>query len=292
MASKSKTADKPGLNALLKWPGGKRWLFPIAARYAKRYPQSRWVEPFAGGMALALGMMPMRALLNDANPHLMNFYQQVRDGLKLPKRVKLDEASYYKARDRFNELIRRNKALTAEGAQLWWYLNRTGYNGLCRFNARGYFNVPCGKYKKQPQIPDLLPYQILFRQWEFHYGDFSQLAVEPGDFILADPPYVESFDDYATGGFDWSDQERLVAWLSEHDGPVIACNKASKAIVRLYKQYGFRIRYEHAPRAIACNGGRKPEKEMLALKLPDMKKRTISLPGWTGVNFDTLPYIT
>src|SRR5262249_4345833 len=89
----------------LKWAGGKRWqvrhLQPIWKSHARR----RLVEPFCGGLAVALGLMPDRALLNDANPHLINFYQWLQKGLRTDLPMENDEALFYEHRDRFNALL-------------------------------------------------------------------------------------------------------------------------------------------------------------------------------------------
>ncbi|WP_407942634.1 DNA adenine methylase [Meiothermus luteus] len=53
----------------LKWAGGKRWLAPlIRERFWEKHSGRRLVEPFVGGMAVALSLLPRRALLNDMNP--------------------------------------------------------------------------------------------------------------------------------------------------------------------------------------------------------------------------------
>src|SRR5258708_26572232 len=62
----------------LKWAGGKRWLVPHIEPLWHRYQQRRYIEPFCGGLAVALGVQPERAVLNDLNPHLINFYAQLR----------------------------------------------------------------------------------------------------------------------------------------------------------------------------------------------------------------------
>ena len=62
--------------------------------------------------------------------------------------MKNESGNYYASRHRFNELLQAGEAGTAEAASLFYYLNRTGYNGLCRFNRRGLFNVPFGRYRK------------------------------------------------------------------------------------------------------------------------------------------------
>ena len=58
-----------------------------------------------------------------------------------------DQEKDDEARAQFNELLSTGKSSTSEAASLFYYLNRTGYNGLCRFNSKGRFNVPFGSYK-------------------------------------------------------------------------------------------------------------------------------------------------
>jgi DNA adenine methylase len=104
------------------------------------------VEPFCGGLAVTLGLNPERALLNDVNPHLVNFYRWLRRGLKTDLEMKNAERHFYRHRARFNALLANGKEEIAEAAALFYYLNRTGYNGLCRFNRSGVRAVnPLGK---------------------------------------------------------------------------------------------------------------------------------------------------
>src|SRR5689334_17452383 len=67
----------------LKWAGGKRWQVPHLSRYWQRHRCRRLVEPFCGGLAVAITLMPERALLNDINPHVINFYTWVKRGLTI-----------------------------------------------------------------------------------------------------------------------------------------------------------------------------------------------------------------
>lgn len=46
------------------------------------------------------------------------------------------EPLYYQQRKRFNDLISNGGAESAEAAALFYYLNRTCYNGLCHFRSR------------------------------------------------------------------------------------------------------------------------------------------------------------
>ena len=253
----------------LKWAGGKRWLVPHLAQYWAGHEASRFVEPFAGGLAATLGLMPRSALLNDANPHLVAFYRWLQQGLDVAGSGVTfgnDRAVYARNRAAFNDLIRHGEGESSQAAALFYYLNRTGYNGLCRFNARGFFNVPFGRYKSIPYRTEFSAYKRVLANYEFTCGDFESMRLRETDFLYADPPYDVEFTAYSAGGFTWNDQVRLAHWLAKHPGPVVASNQATPRICRLYRGLGFSVKKIAAPRRISCDGNRDDAQEMLAVK--------------------------
>ena len=250
----------------LKWAGGKRWLVPHLKPLWIPHRDRRLVEPFCGGLAVALGLMPERALLNDINPHLINFYRWLQRGLVITLDMRNDKDLYYAHRERFNTLIRTGKQNSREAAELFYYLNRTGYNGLCRFNKKGEFNVPFGRYNRITYQTDFSPYSYILSRWEFTCMDFQSIPLEPDDFIYADPPYDVPFRQYAPNGFTWDDQVRLAEWLARHPGPVVLSNQATDRIVALYERLGFELQFLNGPRMINSTGDRTPAKEVLAIK--------------------------
>ena len=137
---------KERLRPPLKWAGGKRWQVPRLRPLWAAHRHRRLVEPFCGGLAVTLGLAPQRALLNDINPHVVNFYRWLKRGLITSLVMTNNERQYYEHREHFNQLLREGDGESAEAAALFYYLNRTGYNGLCRFNRKGVFNVPFGRY--------------------------------------------------------------------------------------------------------------------------------------------------
>ena len=163
-------------------------------------------------------------------------------------------------------LLAKGKTVSKEAAELFYFLNRTGYNGLCRFNSRGFFNVPFGKYRTVKYRKDFFEYRDALSGLAFSAGDFATMDLEPGDFIYADPPYDVEFTGYSAGGFGWKDQVRLAQWLAAHPGPVVASNQATERVLDLYGSLGFKIEVVSAPRMIACNGDRTRAREMLALR--------------------------
>lgn len=250
----------------LKWAGGKRWLIPTLQKFWVGHAHRRLVEPFVGGMAVTLALQPHAALLNDLNPHLVNFYSWLSKGLTLTVPRDADAETFYANRSRFNDLVRTGKAGSKEAAMLFYYLNRNCYNGLCRFNKKGEFNTPHGRYANPQYVEDLSPYGEILRPWELQNGDFSAVALQPDDWLYADPPYDDAFTDYAAGGFGWQDQVRLANWLASHQGPVLASNHCTPRIVKLYQERGFAVHKLDAPRRISCTGDRTAVQEMLATR--------------------------
>lgn len=250
----------------LKWAGGKRWQVPHLKPLWKAHEHRRLAEPFCGGLAVSLGLAPKLAVLNDVNPHLISFYRWIQRGLRIDLQMENDERLFYAHRERFNSLLASGKLATKEAASLFYYLNRTGFNGLCRFNLSGEFNVPFGRYKQINYSRDFRPYRETFAAWAFTNADIEAFVVERDDFIYADPPYDVEFTAYAPGGFSWDDQERTAVWLAKHRGPSVLVNQATKRIETLYRRLGFTVQLLNAPRRISCTGDRTPAREIIATR--------------------------
>jgi DNA adenine methylase len=252
----------------LKWAGGKRWQIKHLLPYWQTAGagQRRLVEPFAGGLAVALGLAPERAVLNDVNPHLINFYTWLKRGLVITDRFENSKAAYYRNRKRFNQLLRSGQEQGAEAASLFYYLNRTGYNGLCRFNRSGGFNVPFGRYQRIGYRYDFTSFVPVFARWEFTNLSFRDMTLDVTDFVYADPPYDVQFTAYSKGGFSWADQEDMAEWLSGHPGPVILSNQATDRVMKLYRRLEFDTVVLDAPRRVSCTGDRSPAREVLATR--------------------------
>jgi len=263
---RNKHSHTSKLTPPLKWVGGKRWLVPYLKEIYNTHRHRRLVEPFVGGLSVALGLMPEKALLNDINPHLINFYLWLKRGFYPRLEMKYDRELYYTYKNRFNQLIVEGKNNTQEAAELFYYLNRTCYNGLCRFNRKGEFNVPFGKHKNITYTKDFTTYIEVFRNWEFTCLDFRKVKIIPGDFVYADPPYDVEFTKYNPGGFSWEDQVTLAEMLTEHTGPVVLSNQATQRIVELYHRLGYKLYFLPAPRRISCKGNRGKVLEILATR--------------------------
>ncbi len=206
------------MKPFLKWAGGK---YKIIEKVKDKLPQgTRLIEPFVGSGAVFMNTDYESYLLADANHDLINVFSHVqKDGGEFIDYARQffctennQEAVFYEFRQTFNE----TNDLTLKAA-LFIYLNRHCFNGLCRYNSKGGFNVPFGRYA-MPIFPEkeLNAFHIKSRGAIFQHASFEQTmrqAVE-GDVVYCDPPYVplsvtSSFTSYTQDGFTQQDQERL-----------------------------------------------------------------------------------
>jgi DNA adenine methylase len=255
---------------LLKWAGGKRQLLPELRPF---YPRSfkRYFEPFLGSGAVFLdlhnaGLLDgRRVYLSDINADVIGCYRAVRDDVDGVIAALLAHdcayrsagaSHFYCVRDEAFNPMRREvhaaghpaDAYTPELAAMLIFLNRTGFNGLFRLNARGAFNVPHGR-NINPRICDA----DNLRAWSRVLGrpgvhlqvsPFEAMLerVERGDFVYLDPPYAPvsgtaRFTSYTAGGFDAVAQARLqkaVLQLTARGASILLSNSAAPQIRALY----------------------------------------------------------
>jgi len=193
-----------------------------------------WIEPFMGTGAVAFNVAPQRAILCDANPHLINFYSGMASGEITPEVVKeyliregelllsKGEDHYYFIRDRFN----------SEHSPLdFLFVNRAGFNGMIRFNRKGGFNIPfCRKPQRfaQAYVTKIINQVawtckiIKTKEFVFKYQDFNKTISEASssDIIYCDPPYIGRHVDYYNG-WDDSHEQELFDRLSDFKGKFI-----------------------------------------------------------------------
>jgi DNA adenine methylase len=294
------------LRPILKWAGGKRQLLPELRPF---YPKAfrRYFEPFLGSGAVFLdlhnaGLLDGREVrLSDINADIIGCYRAVRDdvdmviaALRAHDRAYQSSggAHYYAVRDDAFNPVRREvhassdpaAAYTPELAAMLVFLNRTGFNGLFRLNARGAFNVPHGR-NTNPRICDdenLRAWSRLLRRpgVQIDVCGFETALERAGreDFVYLDPPYAPlsgtaRFTSYTADGFDADAQKRLqraVLRLTARRASVLLSNSAAPQIRALDARdrralkAGLSARTVAARRAINSRAaGRGPVREYL-----------------------------
>lgn len=268
----------------LKWAGNK---YPIIDRIRQLLPEGsqeqanqRLIEPFVGSAALFLNTNYTQNILSDVNEDLINVYRYVQqDGERFIRFAKQFFSAdnnhptiFYHWRETFNHTS--DERLKAA---LFLYLNRHGYNGLCRYNSRGQFNVPFGRYQ-QPYFPEA-ELRAFHQKANDTYVTFEaqdfRLTMEQaraGDIVYCDPPYVpltqtSNFTGYSQQTFGQAEQEALADMaksLSENGVIVIISNHDTPFTQAAYesaKIYPFQVQ-----RYISCQGAKRQKaNEMLAV---------------------------
>ena len=217
-------------------------------------------------------------LLTDANADLITLYQHLQtEGeafidycrpLFIPENN--DKDRYYALRTEFNETNDQRRK-----SAIFLYMNKHGYNGLCRYNMKGGFNVPFGRYKR-PYFPEaeMRHFHQKAQSATFQHASFATVmaACQPGDVVYCDPPYVPlsdtaNFTSYSANGFGWAEQTELArqaAKLAHRGIPVIISNHDTELVRQAYEDAeieAFEVR-----RFISCNGSKRNKAaELLAL---------------------------
>lgn len=254
--------DASQATPFVKWVGGKRALLP---ELLSRLPGQivNYFEPCAGGGALFYALAPRiegRALLLDHNAELVNAYQVVRDQPELLLAALRAHAAGNNVEYYYAVRAQEPSDAVARAARLI-YLNRTGFNGLYRVNAKGQFNVSYGAHTN-PSIADearIRNAAAALARAQVRHADFASIEdeVASGDFVYFDPPYAPleatSFTKYTAGNFGPADQERLLALalrLSEKGVLVMLSNSKTPYTEALYQHPALRAVTVMVPRFV------------------------------------------
>ncbi|MBG6242616.1 MAG: adenine-specific DNA-methyltransferase [Candidatus Symbiopectobacterium sp. Dall1.0] len=263
--------------AFLKWAGGK---YPLVEEIRRYLPEGDClIEPFVGAGSVFLNSEYDRYILADINSDLINLYDIVKtqtdDFIRDARELFTDEYNvaeiFYLLRDEFNLC-----AVPYRRAVLFLYLNRHCYNGLCRYNMRGEFNVPFGRYKK-PYFPEeeLRWFALKARNATFVCEHYQQtlLKATQGAVVYCDPPYAPlsataNFTAYHTNNFNNIDQQSLATLayrLSVESAiPVLISNHDTELTRAWYQDAALYV--VRARRTISRNiMGRSKVNELLAL---------------------------
>lgn len=217
----------------IKSQGIKTKLVPWIKDVVPKDIKGRWIEPFMGTGVVAFNIRPNSAILCDSNPHLINFYNAIKDGSINPNIVRafLEEEGekllhiedyYYEVRKRFND---KHNPLD------FLFINRAGFNGMIRFNKKGGHNVPfCKKpnrfaksyVTKIVNQVDNIERIIKSADYSFINQDFRETIkmANKDDIIYCDPPYIDRYVDYYNG-WNEDDENSLNELLDAFEGKFI-----------------------------------------------------------------------
>ncbi|WP_375751673.1 Dam family site-specific DNA-(adenine-N6)-methyltransferase [Vibrio sp. HN007] len=263
--------------AFLKWAGGKYGLVEDIQRHLPE--AKRLIEPFVGAGSVFLNTDYEEYVLADINQDLINIYNLLK---KEPEKYIEETKRLFKPECNRKEFYLDIRKQFNDTDDIWFrstaflYMNRFGFNGLCRYNKKGGFNVPFGSYKK-PYFPEkeMEFFSVKAQKATFvceSYVDTFKKA-RKGSVVYCDPPYAPlsntaNFTSYAGNGFTLDDQAEL-ANIAERTAkkrgiPVLISNHDTSLTQRLYK--GAKLDTVQVKRTISRNGaGRNKVNELFAL---------------------------
>jgi DNA adenine methylase len=227
------------LTPIVKWSGGKSDEIKDFISYIPN-DYDTYLEPFFGGGALYFYLRPKKAAVSDVHKELIDFYKSIsnnkgQDIYNFMSQHPNEEDEYYKVRDKMEI----NTEL--DNAKRFYYLRKTCYRGMLRYNKSGKFNIPYGRYKtynyedvKNPE------YYSLLKNTDIHLGSFEYIFEKYNDqknFMFLDPPYDSEFTDYGYCSFDREMQKQLAKCFKETKIRCLMIIGKTDFISQLYKDY-------------------------------------------------------
>ena len=247
------------INSYLKWAGGKNKMLGNLLPILEEYRKECFVEPFFGAGNVSLNFQADKYIVNDLNRDLINSHKEVQTNTDTyiefcEELFSTGHTHYYENREMFNSL----KDGTFKAA-LFQYLNKHGFNGLCRYNSKGVYNVPIGTVKKKPTIvpvDKIKNFADKFKYVAFFSESYEKFMDVGNSLIYCDPPYVPmgaSDFKYTEKGFDFLEQQKLKYLAKESKQTVVISNHWNDITQELYKDAD-RIEVFDVQRTISCKG--------------------------------------
>lgn len=230
-----------GLKPLIKWSGGK---YREIVRFKHHYPNNfkRYIEPFVGGGAVFFDLnFDGENIISDVHIGLINFYNQIKLGnsVEIYDRVSklgCDEKTYYTIRD--NEIAEDDGL---EGAVKFYYIRKTCFRGMLRYNSKRKFNIPFGNYNSfnAVKLSDER-YEQLLKHTDIRSYSFEKIFEEFNDgsnFLFLDPPYDSTFTDYGYCSFGKKHHKELAENFKKTKNKCLMVIGKSDLIEDTYRDY-------------------------------------------------------
>lgn len=204
---------KEVVNSPIRWAGSKKKLLNEMLEKTFVRDCENYVECFLGSGVVLLNVLNnaqelgyKKFYVNDINSNIINFYTMLQ---KEPKylidniqkmsqkynvlNIEQQSVMYYEIREAFN------KGFDVKEKTIYFYfLMKTGFNGVYRENSKGYFNVPFGRKDKIIINEEYLEsISSMIQKVEFYnlsFEDFldemKQKRILNNSFVYCDPPYL------------------------------------------------------------------------------------------------------
>jgi len=227
------------MKPIVKWSGGKKHEIK---QFIDMIPADihTYAEPFFGGGAVFFHLEPKKACVSDVHKELVDFYRALKDN-KGPEIHAFmsehpnEETAYYDVRDKMKI------ETPLDNAKRFFYLRKTCFRGMLRYNKNGKFNIPFGRYKTY-NFEELKNqrYSKVFENTEILNESFEKIfetCNDPKDFIFLDPPYDSEFTDYGYCSFGKAEHARLAECFKNSKARCMMVIGKTPMIEKLYEGY-------------------------------------------------------
>lgn len=288
--------NRANMKPMIKYRGGKSKEIKFFEDYIPA-DYNRYIEPFVGGGAVFFYLEPSTAIINDLNTRLIQFYNGVKNNYTI-MRKELDvlskiyaenqseyealknqtdsyienknETLYYNLRDMYNGKVRGEFS----NETLYFFINKTAYSGMIRFNSNGEYNVPFGRYRTFNSNVITDKHNELLKRTEIYNQDYAEIfnKTNSDDFIFLDPPYDCVFTDYGNTvqntDFSEDNHRKLAQDFKNLCSKTLLVIGKTKLTETLYKPY---IKKEY-PKSYAVNIRNRFKSESMHLVISNFNK--------------------
>ena len=252
------------MKPMIKYAGGKSGEIEVIKKFIPEY-SGKYIEPFLGGGALYFSLEPEKAVINDINSRLIEFYQGVSNNYdRIKKELSALETVYIKNRQEYEEDKKKANGKVADlneklyyemreffngkenklhPATVYYFINKTAYSGMIRYNKAGKYNVPYGRYKNFNTKLITENHNKLLKKSEIFCKDYKEIFTmsRKEDFIFLDPPYDCVFNNYGNkelvNGFTEEMHKELSENFKKLEAKALMVIGKTPLIEKLYKDY-------------------------------------------------------
>jgi DNA adenine methylase len=237
--SVSATISTTSLKPVVKWSGGKS---DEIKQFIHHVPNdiNVYLEPFIGGGALFFHLRPTKSAISDVHTELIDLYKTIQSGQSSEIHDFMvnnpnEEGHYYIVRDKMEINT------PADNAKRFYYLRKTCFRGMLRYNRHGKFNIPFGRYKtcnyaelQNINYENLLKTTAIFKEsFEYLFENYNDST----NFMFLDPPYDSEFTDYGYCSFGRDEHKKLADCFKTTSIRCLMVIGKTDFIVDLYKDY-------------------------------------------------------
>jgi len=198
----------------IRWAGSKKKILnDILTFFDKK--SKIYIEPFFGSGVVLINLLNNleefyfeEFYVNDINFNIINFYNILQNNYNYAKEEiekiifnynnlsneELKEKFFYNIRTKYNKMDKKNNKKVI----YFYFLMKSGYNGVYRENKKGEFNVPFGRKEKIKFAPENLKNiaeklkKVKFYNYDYleFFNILKKMNVLKNAFIYCDPPYI------------------------------------------------------------------------------------------------------